>query len=48
MVGLIINLINMTHYLSEMREYAFMVFREYTIIFSIFYGPFGLRGKEGE
>ena len=33
MMGPIINLISGTHHLCERREYAFMVLREYTIIF---------------
>jgi len=33
MVSLTMNLINGTHHLYEMKEYVFMVLREYTIIF---------------
>ena len=32
MIGSTMNLISETHYLCERREYAFMVFQEYTII----------------
>ena len=32
MANFIINLINEIHHSCEMREYAFMIFQEYTII----------------
>ena len=33
MMGSTMNLISETHHLYEMREYTFIVFRKYTIIF---------------
>ena len=35
MVGPIMNLISGTHHQCERKEYAFMILREYTIIFPI-------------
>ena len=34
-VGLIMNLISKTHHLCKRREYTFMVFRKYIIIFHV-------------